>query len=482
MKAGRIVALVIGCFLALIGGALLVGTGALTWAYGTQRDDGGYFTSHRVRMETVTPAMQSESIDLGSDKRPNRWPFGEGDLATVRLQATAREGEQIFIGIAHTSDIDTYLTGVAHDEVTSISWSHGNVVKYSRTDGAPTAAPPTAETIWVASASGPGRQAVTWDVEGGNWSIVVMNPDGSPGVAADVSMGVKVHALVGLMIGLGIGSLLLLGGAAALIIFATRRSAGADGAVPVEPLPVASRSPVRLAATLDEPLSRGLWLVKWFLAIPHFIILGFLWLAALVMTLVAGIAILFTRRYPRSIFDFNVGVLRWTWRVTYYATSGIGTDRYPPFTLASVEYPATLEIEYPQELNRWLVLVKSWLLAIPHYIVIGFFMGGGWFVSSDDGRAAAGFGLIGLVTVFAGVALLFTARYPRGMFDFVMGMNRWVYRVGAYALLMTDRYPPFTFDAGANEPGPLPPPPPPSAPLSVSDRPGDGHDVTTGAV
>ncbi len=463
MKAGRIVALVIGCFLALIGGALLVGTGALTWAYGTQRDDGGYFTSHRVRMETVTPAMQSESIDLGSDRRPNRWPFGEGDLATVRLQATAREGEQVFIGIAHTSDVDTYLTGVAHDVVTSISWSHGNVVKYSRTDGAPTAVPPTAQTIWAASASGTGRQVVTWDVEGGNWSIVVMNPDGSAGVAADVSMGVKVHALVGLMIGLGIGSLLLLGGAAALIIFATRRPAGAADLVPVGPLSVASRSPVRLAAMLDEPLSRGLWLVKWFLAIPHFIILGFLWLAALVMTLVAGIAILFTRRYPRSIFDFNVGVLRWTWRVTYYATSGIGTDRYPPFTLAAVEYPATLEIEYPEELNRWLVLVKSWLLAIPHYIVIGFFMGGGWFVSSNEGRAAAGFGLIGLVTFFAGVSLLFTARYPRGLFDFVMGMNRWVYRVGAYALLMTDRYPPFTFDAGANEPGPLPPPVVPSA-------------------
>ena len=227
MKAGRIVALVIGCLLALIGGALLVGTGALTWAYGTQRDDGGYFTSHRVRMETITPAMQSESIDLGSDKRPNRWPFGEGDLATVRLQATAREGEEVFIGIAHTSDVDTYLTGIAHDEVTNISWSHGNEVKYSRTDGAASAAPPTAETIWAASASGPGRQAVTWDVEGGNWSIVVMNPDGSPGVAADVSMGVKVHALVGLMIGLGIASLVLLGGAAALIIFATRRPAGA---------------------------------------------------------------------------------------------------------------------------------------------------------------------------------------------------------------------------------------------------------------
>jgi hypothetical protein len=301
---------------------------------------------------------------------------------------------------------------------------------------------------------------VTWDVQGGNWSILLMNPDGSAQVAADVSMGVKVHALVGLMIGLGLGSVVLLGGAAALIVFATRRPTAAIVTEPVEPL-VAGRSPVRLAAALDEPLSRGLWLVKWFLAIPHFFILFFLWIAFALLTFVAAIAILFTRRYPKSIFDFNVGVLRWTWRVTYYATSGIGTDRYPPFTRAAVDYPATLEIEYPEQLNRWLVLVKWWLLAIPHYIIIGFFIGGGWFVGSNNGRAAAGFGLIGLITVFAGIALLFTARYPRGLFDFVMGMNRWVYRVIAYASLMTDRYPPFTFDAGANEPGPLPPPSPP---------------------
>ena len=463
MKPGRIVALVIGCLLALIGGALLIATGALTWVYATQRDDAGYFTSRQVRLETITPAMQSETIDLGSDKRPDRWPFGNGDLATVRLQATAGEGQQIFIGIAHTTDVDNYLNGIAHDEVTNINWSHSQRVRYTRVEGSARAPAPTNETFWVASANGPGRQTLTWNVQGGNWSIVAMNPDGTPGVSTDVTIGVKVDALVGVMIGLGIGSLVLLGGAAALIVFATRRPPGAVVVPTVEPLPVASRSPVRLAATLDEPLSRGLWLVKWFLAIPHFIVLFFLWIAFAVTTLIAGIAILFTRRYPRTIFNFNVGVLRWTWRVTYYATSGIGTDRYPPFTLSAVEYPATLEIAYPTQLNRWLVLVKWWLLAIPQYIILGFFMGGGWFVGNNGGRAAAGLGLIGVVTIFAGVSLLFTGRYPRGMFDFVMGMNRWTYRVLAYVALMTDRYPPFTFDAGPNEPGPLPPPAAPPA-------------------
>jgi hypothetical protein len=294
----------------------------------------------------------------------------------------------------------------------------------------------------------------------------MMNPDGSTNVAADVTVGVKVNAIVGLMFGLGIGSLVLLGGAAALIFWATRGTAAAAVGVPVRPSPITTRSPVTLEATLDEPLSRGLWLVKWFLAIPHVIILFFLWIAFAVMTFVAGVAILFTTRYPKSIFTFNVGVLRWTWRVTYYATSGIGTDRYPPFTLAPTDYPATLEIAYPEHLNRWLVLVKWWLLAIPHYIVVGFFMGGGWFLGDDRARAA-GFGLIGWVTIFAGVALLFTARYPRGLFDFVMGMNRWSYRVIAYAALMTDRYPPFTFDQGASEPGPLPPPTVPNGQVST---------------
>jgi hypothetical protein len=242
-----------------------------------------------------------------------------------------------------------------------------------------------------------------------------------------------------------------------------------------------TRSPVSLNARLDEPLSRGLWLVKWFLAIPHWIVLAFLWLGFLVVGIIAFFAILFTARYPRSLFRYSVGVLRWTWRVTYYATSGIGTDRYPPFTLAATDYPAKLEIEYPERLSRGLVLVKWWLLAIPHYIIVGFFVGGGWYARgrSDEWSTAGGPGLIGWVSIFAGVALLFTARYPRGLFDFVVGMNRWVYRVVAYAALMTDRYPPFVFDGGGTEPSDPSlsptsppatsdgswPPPPPSATL-----------------
>ena len=135
------------------------------------------------------------------------------------------------------------------------------------------------------------------------------------------------------------------------------------------------------------------------------------------MTFIAFFAILFTGRYPRSLFEFNAGVLRWTWRVTYYGYSALGTDRYPPFSLGhNPDYPATFEIDYPEHLSRGLVLVKWWLLAIPHYLVLGFLTGGAFAVTRWAwGSASVPFGgLIGLLALFAGLALLFTGRVPAG--------------------------------------------------------------------
>jgi hypothetical protein len=210
--------------------------------------------------------------------------------------------------------------------------------------------------------------------------------------------------------------------------------------------------PVKLEAHLDPQLSRWLWLVKWLLAIPHYIVLAFLWIGVALMSIVAFFAILFTGRYPRSIFEFNVGVIRWSWRVAYYAYGALGTDRYPPFTLADVpDYPTRLEISYPERLSRGLVLIKGWLLALPHLVIVGVLMGGTWVAWQADDVKYTSPGLIGLLVFFAGVALAVSGRYPSGLYDLILGLNRWVLRVAAYVLLMTDAYPPFRLDMGGDE-------------------------------
>jgi hypothetical protein len=243
---------------------------------------------------------------------------------------------------------------------------------------------------------------------------------------------------------------------------------------PLTPSHHAHAYPVHVEATDHPAVSRWLWLVKWLLAIPHYVVLLFLWVAFVVLSIVAMVAIVFTGRYPRAIFDFNVGVMRWSWRVTYYSYGALATDQYPPFSLEDdPAYPVHLSVDYPEHLSRGLALVKWWLLALPHYVVVGLFLGSGAWVAYDANGTARwiwGSGLVGILVLVAAVAVLFTGAYPRPVYDLVLGLHRWGLRVAAYAALMTDEYPPFRLDQGPHEPsavvlstGESPPPPPPAA-------------------
>ncbi len=449
MSAGRIVGIVIGSLLGLMALGLMAGGAFLTIGYAIVTAGDGYFDADLERLSTATAAITTEEADLQADPGPPDWVMDFMDVS-VQIKVTgAAEAADTFIGIGATSDVDTYLADAARDEIRDVG--PGGDVQYRTVPGSGAVAPPTEQSFWVASASGPGTQELTWDVAEGNWTAVLMNSDGSPGVIADVTVGAKSPAVLPVGIALLVaGGLLLIAAVVVIVLFAV--VGRSDDALPAqgETAPLEAE-PVSLEASLDTPLSQWLWLVKWFLAIPHFFLLLFLWIGFVVLTFIAFFAILFTARYPKGIFDFNVGVLRWSWRVAYYAgTGGLGTDRYPPFSLDDdPDYPAHFDVAYPATLSRGLVLVKWWLLAIPHYMVLAVLVGAGWWGGRGWGY---GGGLLGILVFIAAVALLFTRRYPQGLFDLIIGLNRWVMRVTAYVALMTDEYPPFRLDQGGEEP------------------------------
>ena len=184
--------------------------------------------------------------------------------------------------------------------------------------------------------------------------------------------------------------------------------------------------PVRFDVEYPERLSRWKIFVKWLLAIPHFIIVALLQTVGGVLVLIAFFSILFTKKWPRGLFDFTLQIERWTMNTVAYALT-LQRDEYPPFSGEPGEYPVRLEVDYDDNLSRWMIFVK-WLLILPHLIVLVFL-------------AIAAY----VVVFIAFFVILFTGRFPRGMFDFVTGVLRWSIRVNAYAhWLMTDRYPPFS--------------------------------------
>ena len=496
MRTRQVVALVIGILLLLPGLGLVFGGGAIGVAELAARDEGGWHSMTIDQLSSSGVAVTSEGAVFRLERTPGQ--LRELDLQ-FRLTVTPTDpAQRVFVGVAPAADLATYLQGAAHDEVTSLSW--GGFPTYRSTPGTDRVPPPAVQQFWVARATGAGTQELTWTARSGEWSVAVLNASGTSGVSVSAVGAARSGALLPASIGIFVVGLVLLALGSVLIVTALRRPAepppGAYGqpvgypapapaqpayaeAAPGEPgspyaagavmpwraVPTQER-PVVLEARIAPNLSRGLWLVKWFLAIPHFVILCALWVVFGVATVGAWFAILFTGRYPRSLFHFNVGVLRWSWRVMHYCgTGGLGTDRYPPFTLDPMpDDDARLDIAYPDHLSRGLIFVK-WILLLPHWIIVALIVGTQSRTDENGVQVGGWPGVLGILVFVAGLVLLFGGTLPRGIFDVVVGLNRWVYRVTAYGALMTDVYPPFRYDGGGEEPVPgwKPPSGPPVA-------------------
>ena len=203
------------------------------WLDATQRSDGYVMTSSE-RFSTGGYALATRSLQISSDV-PS-FLYGRDWLGDVRIRGkSANPNRALFIGIARKDDVDRYLAGVAHSEVLDVNGNpFGTTYRpsYRPQPGGKPAIPPNRATFWVARVAGRGRQSLTWGVKKGRWAVVVMRPDGSRAISADLAAGAKLPALLWASLGLLVLGILISGGAAALLYFGAR-----EPRVPATPAP-----------------------------------------------------------------------------------------------------------------------------------------------------------------------------------------------------------------------------------------------------
>jgi uncharacterized membrane protein len=219
MRPAKIVAIVIGALLILIGIGLLVPGSLLLWINGAGRDGSGFFMTSTHALSSEGYALTTPDVDL--DMGPGDW-MPSGGVGTVRIRATSDRSAPVFIGIGPADEVSAYLDGVAHDEVTNLGWFSSSVEYRTYRGGAPQT-PPGQQTFWVASQQGLDTQTLEWDVQGGNWTAVLMNADASAPVDARVSLGAHFDILLPIGIGLTVAGVVLLAVGIVLIVIGARR-------------------------------------------------------------------------------------------------------------------------------------------------------------------------------------------------------------------------------------------------------------------
>jgi hypothetical protein len=202
---------------------VLIAAGAFALWGDSQKDADGYLSTGTERFTTSTRALASERLDVEIDDK--HWVAGVEDLGDTRLKVAAANGETVFAGIAPQRDVSAYLRGVEHTVVADIDSSPFSA-RHRERDGARVPAPPAEQDFWAASVQGAGPQTLHWTPDAGDWSVVVMNADGSAGVSADVSAGAEVAFLETLGWSLAGGGVLLLVAGVALIARGARPRPG----------------------------------------------------------------------------------------------------------------------------------------------------------------------------------------------------------------------------------------------------------------
>jgi hypothetical protein len=221
MRPVKIFAVILGIVFALAGLASVTSGGLLLGVYRTHTDPSGFFNSPNQDVGSYGFALTVPNINATLGPRWENWISSRARL-TVRVTGKSLTPAPVFIGVGPTARVSKYLAGVTHDKVTSIDWVAGSV-QYSHIDGTTLPSAPDTQSFWLAKAQGSGTQTLEWQPKTGDWTVVIMNADASPPVAATMSVGARVGILVPIVVGLVAGGVVLLAIAATLIYFGARR-------------------------------------------------------------------------------------------------------------------------------------------------------------------------------------------------------------------------------------------------------------------